>query len=84
MMTHDIAFELSRQRLALATERAALRTLLGELPTEQALFPFRRRQVVPLAGEVVVVRRQSDKERIRRRLMELSAATPARVERRAS
>lgn len=81
-MTEQIAFELSRQRLAEVAQRANLVGTLGELPKPQALFPFRR-QVMPLAG-VVEVRRPSEKERIRRRLMELSAATTVRSERKAS
>ena len=81
-MIEQIAFELSRQRLEETMRRASLVASLGELPRPQALFPFRR-QVVSLPG-IVEVRHQSDKERIRRRLLELSAGTAIRTERRAS
>jgi hypothetical protein len=81
-MTEHIAFELSRQRLEETATRASLVSRLGELPKPQAIFPFRR-QVISLPG-IVEVRRHSDKERIRRRLMELSAATAPRSERKAS
>lgn len=72
MMTAETAFELSRLRLELVQERAALMAMLGELPKPQSLFPFRRR-VMPLAATVEVRHAVSDKERIRRRLVELSA-----------
>ena len=82
-MHEHIAFELSRQHLREVTTRANLVSSLGELPKAQALFPFRRRAVISLPG-IVEVRRQSDKERIRRRLLELSTATAVRSERKAS
>ena len=82
MMIEQVAFELSRQRLAEVVARANLVSALGEVPKAQPLFSFRR-QVVSLPG-VVEVRRVSEKERIRRRLMELSATTAPRSERKAS
>jgi hypothetical protein len=82
MMPHATAFELSRQRLAEAVRRADFATHLGELPKPEGLRLFRR-QVISLPG-IVEVRSASEKERIRRRLTELSAAAPARSERRAS
>ena len=72
MMTHEIAFELSRQRLSEVEKRASLLASLGNLPKPEALFTFRRR-VIPLAATVEVRHAVSDKERIRRRLLELSA-----------
>jgi len=83
MMTHATAFELSRLRLEEATRRAGLAATLGEVPQPRALFPFRRRVISALPG-VVEVRPGKDRERIRRRLMELAAQAPARSERRAS
>lgn len=77
MMTHETAFELSRQRLVEASKRADFAAALGQLPKPQALFPFRR-QVISTLPATVEVRRASDKERIRRRLLELSASEPAR------
>ncbi|MBK6318806.1 MAG: hypothetical protein IPF51_08505 [Dehalococcoidia bacterium] len=54
MMTHATAFELSRQRLELAQQRATLMGMLGSLPKPQATFPFRRQRAMPLAGPVDV------------------------------
>ncbi len=81
MLTHHIAFELSRERVRLAEERATLVTTLGTLPKPTRLSLFRR-DVKPLAA-IVEIRRPSEKERIRRRLVELSTAT-VRTERKAS
>jgi hypothetical protein len=81
MLTHHTAFELSRERVRLAEERATLVTTLGGLPKTARLSLFRR-DAKPLSA-AVEVRRPSEKERIRRRLLELSAAT-VRTEQKAS
>ncbi len=71
MFTHHAAFELSRQRVIDAERRATLASRLGDLPKPAGLALFHR-EAKPLTC-VVEVRRNSDKARIRRRLVELSA-----------
>jgi hypothetical protein len=80
MLTHHIAFELSRERILRAEARANLMTRLGDLPKPAPATMFRR-EVKPLAGIVEVVR-PAEKERIRRRLIELTST--ARVHSKAS
>ena len=81
MMTAETAFELSRQRVQEADRRATLASRLGELPKPAGLALFLR-DAKPLAC-AVEIHRNSDRARIRRRLVELSAPQ-ARPHRRAS
>ncbi|MBK9342769.1 MAG: hypothetical protein IPN07_06915 [Dehalococcoidia bacterium] len=71
MMTHVTAFELSRQRLELAQQRATLMGMLGSLPKPQATFPFRRQRAMPLAGPVDVRHYLPETERRQSHLPEL-------------
>ncbi|MGE0601105.1 MAG: hypothetical protein AB7J35_15695 [Dehalococcoidia bacterium] len=71
MLTYDTAFELSRQRIAASETRASLLGSLGDLPRVRMFRPFRR-TVNPLLRTFEVRHAASDKERMRRRLMELA------------
>ena len=74
MMTPETAFELSRQRLAEVEQRATLAMRLGDLP-KAAILPMFQREVHPITC-VIEVHQNSDRVRIRRRLIELSASRP--------
>lgn len=74
MMTHETAFELSRQHLEFVQRRATLSARLGSLPEGRPLFPFRRQRAVPLTGTIEVRHFGADKERIRRRLDTLTTS----------
>ncbi|MGE3074717.1 MAG: hypothetical protein AB7N24_01200 [Dehalococcoidia bacterium] len=71
MLTYDITFELSRQRIAAAEARSSLLGGLGNLPRAERLRPFRR-TVNPLLRTIEVRHAPSDKDRMKRRLMELA------------